>query len=191
MIKLLNYILDVACCLVIRSICAGQILRTHILEKLIFPVMFLLGCFLVIMSIYKTYILEKLKNKFFLSCYVTIPSSLNMLVPKSSVLSTSQIKALPSNVHCQVGSLEGGKIAPIALEDVHPGDLDAVPVPEAVLGTRGNTHKLVRPHFDQNMGKISSSTQTQVFLGKQKHLFDCQQTAEISRHGRVARFEGC
>ena len=33
-----------------------------------FPVMFLLGCFLVIMSIYKTYILENLKKLFFLSC---------------------------------------------------------------------------------------------------------------------------
>ena len=76
---------------------------------------------------------------------------------------------LPPNVHCKVGSLEGGEIAPIALEDVHPGDLDAIAVPEAVLGTRGNADKFSGPHFVQHMGKISSSAQTG-FLAKQNFV---------------------
>ena len=99
----------------------------------------------------------------------------NQIQRPSDVLSASQIRALPPNVHCKVRSLEGGEIAPIALEDVHPGDLDAVAVPEAVLGTRGNADKFSGPHFVQNMGEIgeisssSSSAQTG-FLSKQNFV---------------------
>ena len=94
---------------------------------------------------------------------------LNQIQRPSDVLSASQIRALPPNVHCKVRSLEGGEIAPIALEDVHPGDLDAVPIPEAVLGTRGNADKFSGPHFVQNMGEMSSSAQTG-FLAKQNFV---------------------